>query len=140
MGSVKKVGVLILVLLFVAVCAIFLTESSSKNTTTKEKIKIGTVMPLSGEWAWFGRQGLSGIRAYINYAEQEGILDRPVEILNVDAQGDVQDTVTGTKRLVEGKEVHFLSAVFQALIPALLNGPLFLATLLTDHPCGESHI
>jgi ABC-type branched-subunit amino acid transport system substrate-binding protein len=79
-----------------------------KNDTgvTDDTIKVGAIVPTSGNFALFYSQALDGTRARIAQANAEGELgDRKIELVHVDDAGDAARNVTAAQQLAEDDEV-----------------------------------
>lgn len=76
------------------------------------EIRIGTTLPQSGSYAWFGSQALSGITAYINYYNATNTDNIQIKVINMDVEASPAETAFAVRRLVERDRVHFLSAIF----------------------------
>lgn len=105
----KKVAILFLV--------IFMVIGSAAGVLAQDKVKIGTLMPLTGGLASYGqftRNGTLLAQKLIN--EQGGLLDgREIELVNIDTQTQPQVGVDGAQKLVNIEGV-------QAIVGALSSG------------------
>ncbi len=89
---------------------------------SKEPIRLGTAMPLTGSQAGYGADFVTGMRmAAKDVTEAGGIAGRPVEILALDTQADPQLGINAVNRFigVEKLPMYFVawSPVVKAVAP-----------------------
>ena len=94
-------------------------EQSGSETETNETIKIGVVVPLSGDMAWAGE----AVRAVAEYAVEEvnesgGINGKEVELLFEDDMAASSNAVTAVQKMID---VYDVDAIY---------GPLFTSSLV----------
>lgn len=107
----NKFFVMLLILVFsfsFASCNVKTSNSNSNwaQGVTKDKIVIGTHLPLSGPVAVVGTPVLRGLQAYINYVNDNGgVNGRKIEIIAEDDQFNPAIAIQKVQKLVEQDKV-----------------------------------
>ncbi len=97
-----------LIVIFIIIGAIiFITLMKDKN---RSPVKIGIVLPLSGDFEIYGKMGLNGARmAVAEINEDGGVLNgRPLELIVEDNQTDPNISVRLTRKLIQEDDVTAL--------------------------------
>lgn len=132
-STFSLLGAVILALVFVVV---YLSQRSVPKIN--EPLRIGAVLPLTGNLAFIGE----GIRNGIEMSKEEfnaagGIRGRAIEILYEDSKGNATDGLSATQKLVGFDRVQFiivnLTTVCLAVRPILDQKPV-LSFFLSTHP------
>ncbi len=106
----KKIIGLLLVVLFFSAC----------QTEKKETIKIGAILPLTGDYAQIGKDIQSGMLQALDDAISEGQIDKgQIEILFEDGQIDAQKTVSAYNKLFEIDNIQTVTTVTSKSILAI---------------------
>lgn len=101
-----KKKIIISIITLVAVMSSLLTGCGSKGGDT---IKIGTILPVSGDIAAYGTQTRDAIQMAIEEInENGGVLGKDLELLTEDDEGNPEKTVNAFKKLVSKDEVDAL--------------------------------
>ena len=73
------------------------TGTSTEAAVEKDTLKIGVILPLSGELVQFGTSTLEGIKARVKEINDEGSMK--ISIITEDNKGRKQDSITAYKKL-----------------------------------------
>lgn len=93
----------------------------SGNTATGEPLKVGAVFILSGGNAGYGVAQRGGVELAVEEINQAGgIHGRPLEVIFEDSQGQTDEAVNATRKLIDRDEVI-------AIIGPTLSGEMFSA-------------
>lgn len=112
MDTLLKIIVALIVLL-VVIAGIwyfsYVQRTKGPVTETKEPVKVGAILPLSGTVSYVGeyvKEGLELAKDEIN--SQGGVDGRKLEIVYEDSQGDTQQGVTVYQKLVKTQGINIL--------------------------------
>ncbi|PIN76334.1 hypothetical protein COV18_00275 [Candidatus Woesearchaeota archaeon CG10_big_fil_rev_8_21_14_0_10_37_12] len=100
------------IILLLSACA--LIETAAPPST---KTKIGAILPLSGDWSYFGSEIVKGIDLYIENADCSFVIE--------DSKFESKDSISAFKKLVEINEVNY---VFGPFGPELSGAVYFFQT------------
>ncbi|TAK33941.1 MAG: hypothetical protein EPO21_11175 [Chloroflexota bacterium] len=101
--ALAAVGMVAMVALALSACG------SQQSSISKEKLKIGVVLALSGPAGAFGTASLAGTEIAVGEINKSGgILGRQVELVVRDDAGDPTKSRTSTEELVEKEKVAFI--------------------------------
>jgi branched-chain amino acid transport system substrate-binding protein len=97
----KKASIVIAGIIIIVLVIVGLSRKSAPAVTTKEPIKIGAVISLTGFAAPWGEYSKNGIDLAVkNINEKGGINGRTVEVVFEDDHTDAKDAVTAYSKLV----------------------------------------
>lgn len=104
--------------LLAALCLSFGAHGAlAAESASKEPIKIGVYLPLTGQNAFGGQLELEGVQ--LAHKEMPTVLDRPVELVVVDNKSDKVEAANAVKRLIErDKVVAFIGTYGSSLAMA----------------------
>lgn len=96
------------ILAFLAACAFSLgagqaMAAETPTDSSKDPIKIGVYLPLTGQNAFGGQLELEGVQ--LAHKEMPEVLGRPVELVVVDNKSDKVEAANAVKRLIERDKV-----------------------------------
>ncbi len=83
-------------------------------------IKIGVLLPLSGNFAVLGQQALTGMKIYLDQVGNKAG-DNPIELLVEDSQGKPDVAVTKARKLVQGEGAQVLTGVVSSGVALATN-------------------
>lgn len=87
---------------------------------SKDPIKLGTAMPLTGSQAGYGADFITGMRmAAKDVNDQGGIAGRPVEILALDTQADPQLGINAVNRFITVEKLPMFFIAWSAVVKAV---------------------
>src|SRR5258708_27423029 len=109
----------------VCVCAsASLGDASLESTGADAEIRIGNVVPYTGELAAFGAMGKAESGYFDMIDDAGGINGRKVRFLSYDSGSDPVEMANLTRRLVEADKVLLLFASFGTLANLAVRGSL----------------
>lgn len=116
------------------------SDNGNGGGDTASEIKIGAIVPETGEVSVYGKAALSGYKLAIKeYNEKGGILDKKIKLITYDNKGDGNETVNAYNKLVDSDNVDaiigaVISTNTQAIAPlAARDGiPMITATATAD--------
>jgi branched-chain amino acid transport system substrate-binding protein len=85
-----------------------------------EPIKIGILLPLSGNFTENGQQTLTGLKIYFDQVGNKAG-DHPLDLLIEDAQGKPDVAVTKARKLVQGEGAQVLTGVVSSGVALAVN-------------------
>jgi branched-chain amino acid transport system substrate-binding protein len=85
-----------------------------------EPIRIGILLPLSGNFTENGQQTLTGLKMYFDSVGNKAA-DRPLDLLIEDTQGKPDVAVTKARKLVQGEGVQVLTGVVTSGVAIAIN-------------------
>lgn len=94
--------------------------SASKNSVTKEPVKIGATLALTGNLSYLGeaeRNGLVLAAEEIN--ANGGISGRPIKLIVEDNQGDAKNAVTNVNKMISLDKADVLVSAFSHITNAI---------------------
>lgn len=114
--------------------------SDDGGNTGSEEIKIGAIVPETGEVSVYGKAALNGYKLAINaYNKNGGVLDKQIKLITYDNKGDGNETVNAYNKLIDVDKVDALigaviSKNTQAIAPAAARDkiPMITATATAD--------
>lgn len=127
----KKRGSLFLVAVFIL--SIFLTSCTSKAGSGSE-IKIGAVLPLTGDVATFGKSTKQGIELAIEqYNKNGGLLGKQIKLVVEDDENKPESGISATQKLISSEKVvgilgSVASKVVLAMAPVATQNKVPLVT------------
>lgn len=136
------VGLIIITGLIFAAC----NNSGEKKGTEKEVIKIGAVLPLTGDFAFLGEPIKIATDIAIEEINQEGgINSKEIRVVYEDSKGSPKEGVTAIKKLVEIDKISilttFLTSVSEASKPVTEEAnALLLAQTVSPRICNNSRL
>ncbi len=87
---------------------------------SKDPIKLGTAMPLTGSQAGYGADFITGMRmAAKDVNDKGGIAGRPVEILALDTQADPQLGINAVNRFITVEKLPMFFIAWSAVVKAV---------------------
>lgn len=112
----------------VLLCSIFSAGCNGTKSNTKQPIKIGAVLPLTGDSSAWGDQGKKGIESAVREINETGGIDgQPIEVVYEDSQANPRLAVSAISKLISVDKV-----------PAVV-GDIVSATTLTMAPVAEEN-
>lgn len=82
------------------------TPDPSQEAEPEEKIKIGTIGPLTGDVASYGVSTKNGVEIAVDEFNQSGgINGRPVHLISEDTRGEQTEAANAASKLIERDEV-----------------------------------
>ena len=148
--TIRKLN-LVFILFFFLLSMTMVPWISGSNAIAADKIKIGTIMPMSGPLSILGMtfgRGYTIIAEFIN--EQGGVnvggKSYQLEIINEDSKGSAEASRTSALKLIHRDKVDFITGgILEPAIEAMYkvcldNGMLFLAgnANIPGHPADVS--
>lgn len=127
----KQLAIVILALFFFAAC-----NNAKKD---KDVIKIGVILPFTGELATYGNDAKRGIEIAVNEINaQGGINGKNVEIYSDDSKGESKTAVNIMNKLISVNKVQLFigdisSTVTLSLVPVAEDNKVFLFS-----PCAAT--
>jgi len=135
----KGIKTIFISLLLLACIILSACTTGNVVSETKKEIRIGALLPLSGQMAYIGeymQEGLDMAKEEIN--ADGGVNGWPIEIIYEDTQGDVKSAVSGYQNLAKLKDVHTflitLSGVTLGVAPLSEKDKNILFTVGTVSP------
>ena len=102
-------------------CAAALTlGTSSLSAQAEDTIKVGVLLPLSGNFAANGQQTLTGIKMYLDEIANS-VAGHKIELLVEDSQGKPDVAVTKARKLVERDGAQMLSGIVSTGVALAVN-------------------
>ncbi len=90
------------------------TEADADAGVSRQSVRVGAALPLTGLLAEAGADVRAILEAYFAAANaQGGIYGRQIELVVEDTRGEAGETLEATRRLVEGRGVFALVASFE---------------------------
>jgi branched-chain amino acid transport system substrate-binding protein len=131
----KKIWILTGIFLVVALVTIIIIIQTRKEP---QEIRIGAILPLTGESALMGQWGQKGIELAEEYINNKGgIKGIPLKVIIEDGQGDPKQSVSAYEKLVKVDRTKIItsiiSAVDLALVPLANKDKIFFLSNAT-HP------
>jgi branched-chain amino acid transport system substrate-binding protein len=113
--------ILWLVILIIIVVGIWYGLSKKTTTpTTKEPIKIGAILPLTGKYAYIGEAEKNGLNMAIEEINSKGgINGRRLVLVIEDNQGDAKQAVSGISKLLNIDNVDVIFSAFTHITNAI---------------------
>lgn len=109
----KKIWIIVAVIILGGI--VWLGLSKNKVPVTNEPVKIGSIMPLTGDFAFFGGEILKGEQIAIDEAKKDGW---NVELISEDDQSKPTGSVNSANKLVRVDKVDVvLTAILQEVKP-----------------------
>ncbi len=118
----KKIWIVITIIAVVAL-AIVLTVTQTKKKP--EEIKIGAILPLTGDAAPYGERAKRGVEFALEEINKKGIKGNRIKIIYEDSQGNPQKAVSAFLKLINLDKVKFIL------------GPLSTTEVLSIAPMAE---
>lgn len=114
--------------------------SDGGGATGSDVIKIGAIVPETGEVSVYGKAALNGYKLAIKkYNENGGVLDKQIKLIPYDNKGDGNESVNAYNKLVDQDKVDaIIGAVIskntQAIAPSAARDkiPMITATATAD--------
>ncbi|MGH7246662.1 MAG: ABC transporter substrate-binding protein, partial [Pseudomonadota bacterium] len=103
----------------IAALSVFL-DASGDSARAAEPIKIGILLPLSGNFAENGEQALTGMKIYFDQVGNKAG-NYPLDLLVEDAQGRPDVAVTKARKLVQGEGAQVLTGVVSSGVALAVN-------------------
>jgi branched-chain amino acid transport system substrate-binding protein len=132
MNKIKKIILWLVVV--VIVIAIYYGVIKKQTPTTKETIKIGAILPLTGEAAVWGQNAKTGIElAKEEINKKGGINGRKIEVIYEDSQCDPKTGASAAQKLITVDKVQVIigdacSSVTLAIAPIANQNKVVLIT------------
>jgi len=117
----KKLNLKASVLIAISIIIVFLTAFSIGCAKKDEnEVKIGAILPLTGDYAMYGKYDLEGIELAIETAINEGIISKgKIKLFVEDGQTDPAKGTAAFLKLVNANKVSAVIAVTSGVILAI---------------------
>src|SRR2546428_14137708 len=88
--------------LLIALAVLLAQPAAAESGVTKDRIVLGQSVALTGPASQLGNQMRNGVRAYLDYVnEQGGVHGRKIELITLDDGSEPARTVPNTKKLID---------------------------------------
>ena len=125
---------------FILVASMLLTTACSSKESSKDTIKIGHAVALTGDASVFGQSEHTGLKLAVEAVNKKGgIMGHQVELVAVDTRADPTETVNAVRRLVEQEKVKAVigvaqSGVAMAATPIVTNAKVPMISTTSSNP------
>lgn len=119
-----KITKILWLLAVIALVSVLIAYFKSKETVKKETMKIGVILPLTGDAASYGKSLQKGIMVADSLLNDSGI---DFEIIYEDSKAQPQQAVSAINKLVSADKVH------------IIIGDMFTSTTLAIAPIAENN-
>lgn len=93
----------------VVIVALAIVLSVSRTKKASEEIKIGAILPLTGDAAKYGQSAKRGIDLAVEEINKKGgILSKKLEIVYEDSQADASKAVSAFRKLIDVQHIKFI--------------------------------
>lgn len=119
---------------------VFVFHVASATSVCAAPLKIGAILPLSGDFAYFGQQARQGIEVAVAHAKRDGI---EVEVIFEDDRCLPKDALTAYKKLTSVDRVEYIvgpactGSIMAAGAAAQAERKFMLALLDTNKPVAR---
>lgn len=130
--TVKRLFALLLVALFLPVCA----------ASAQESVKIGYLASLTGDGATWGQEQIKGAQIAIDEINKAGgVLGKPLKLVVYDDRGRQEDAIVSARRLIDSEKVKVIagansSGMCIALAPLLEKARVPLVAPFASNPAA----
>ena len=118
----KKIIIAVIAVVLIALVGWYFVANNSKDTGTRENVKIGVILPLSGDVASYGIDSKDGILYAINELYQD-----KATVVFEDSKGEPKTAVTAYNKLINMDKVDYVI------------GDLFSSTTLAIAPLANKN-
>lgn len=108
------------ILFYVLALALFVLAFGCGNQEKggeKEVVKIGAILPLTGNYAWFGELNANSIKLAVDIINQEN--EKKIELILLDNKSTVKDGINSTLKLISNDGVNAIISTPSSLSLAI---------------------
>jgi branched-chain amino acid transport system substrate-binding protein len=140
----KKILSTILILLFVVIALTNCKNQDNKNDKEKEIIKIGALLPLSGNLSFLGKPVQESLEMFVKKYNSNPNNDTSIKVYYGDTKGAAKEAVSIAQKMITKDKIHilvpFLTNVCQAINPIAEKYNIFTMALSTYPPIVDNKV
>jgi len=120
MNKTTQIIIAVIVVIIILVGIWYGVSKKPQAPVSKEPIKIGATLALSGKYSYIGQAELRGLEMAINEInEQGGINGRKIELIVEDNKGDAKEAVNNVNKLINIDNVDIIFSAFTHITNAI---------------------